>query len=197
MQVIPIVEVGESVVNPEVVYSVLDFVVLYAVTSMALTGATTLAGLDLESAIGAVVATETRADDLLRLPGDDWHLIGTALDWGAWNLMIPVVESAQQAEAIVRELERQAGQSAAAERWSAASELYRQIQRLAPEAATANQGLQRAEARTDLHRRLDAFLDQLLGSLFFFGFEPCTSRDKHKHTQTGKQQPFPIHRHPT
>lgn len=42
------------------------------------------------------------ADHVLRLPGDDWHLIGTALDWGAWNLMIPVVESAAQAEAIVR-----------------------------------------------------------------------------------------------
>jgi hypothetical protein len=66
----------------------------------------------------------------------------------------------KQRQARIRELERQAGQSAAAERWSAASELYRQIQRLAPEAATANQGLQRAEARTDLHRRLDAFLDQ-------------------------------------
>jgi len=39
---------------------------------------------------------------VLRLPGDDWHLIGTALDWGAWNLMIPVVESAEQARAIVR-----------------------------------------------------------------------------------------------
>ena len=32
------------------------------------------------------------ANHVLRLPGDDWHLIGTALDWGAWNLMIPVVE---------------------------------------------------------------------------------------------------------
>lgn len=42
------------------------------------------------------------ADHVLRLPGDDWHLIGTALDWGAWNLMIPVVESAEQARAIVR-----------------------------------------------------------------------------------------------
>jgi 4-hydroxy-2-oxoheptanedioate aldolase len=41
-------------------------------------------------------------DHVLRLPGDDWHLIGTALDWGAWNLMIPVVESAEQARAIVR-----------------------------------------------------------------------------------------------
>ncbi|MFH1569192.1 MAG: aldolase/citrate lyase family protein [Gemmatimonadota bacterium] len=42
------------------------------------------------------------ADAVLRLPGDDWHLIGTALDWGAWNLMIPVVESAEQARAIAR-----------------------------------------------------------------------------------------------
>jgi len=41
------------------------------------------------------------ADTVLRLPGHDTHLIGTALDWGAWNLMIPMVESAEQAQHIV------------------------------------------------------------------------------------------------
>ena len=56
-QAMPVIKVGDSVVNPEVVYSVLGFVVLYAVTSLALTAAMMLAGLDLESAVGAVVAT--------------------------------------------------------------------------------------------------------------------------------------------
>ena len=56
-QAMPVIKVGDSMVNPEVVYSVLGFVVLYAVTSLALTAAMMLAGLDLESAVGAVVAT--------------------------------------------------------------------------------------------------------------------------------------------
>ena len=66
----------------------------------------------------------------------------------------------KQRQARIRELERRAAQSATAERWDAAAKLYRQVQGLAPEAATARQGLQRAEARIDLHRRLDAFLGQ-------------------------------------
>ncbi len=66
----------------------------------------------------------------------------------------------KQRQARIRELERRAGQRAAAERWDAAAGLYRQVQGLAPEAAAARRGLQRAEARIDLHRRLDAFLGQ-------------------------------------
>ena len=81
MQVIPIVEVGESVVNPEVVYSVLDFVVLYAVTSLALTGATTLAGLDLEFAIGAVVATVNRLGPGLGEVKTNFVTVGSAVKW--------------------------------------------------------------------------------------------------------------------
>jgi hypothetical protein len=64
----------------------------------------------------------------------------------------------KQQQASIQELERRADQSAAAERWSDAARLYKQALGLAPEAATARGGLDRAEARIDLHRRLAAFL---------------------------------------
>jgi trk system potassium uptake protein TrkH len=49
--------VGRSTVSREVLYSVLGFYVLYVVTSLALILANMAAGLDLESAVGAVGAT--------------------------------------------------------------------------------------------------------------------------------------------
>ncbi|MDT8320967.1 MAG: TrkH family potassium uptake protein [Xanthomonadales bacterium] len=49
--------IGRSTVSGEVLYSILGFYALYVVTSLALMLAMMAAGLDLESALGAVVAT--------------------------------------------------------------------------------------------------------------------------------------------
>jgi trk system potassium uptake protein TrkH len=54
---VAILKVGRSTVSREVLYSVLGFYVLYVVTSLALILANMAAGLDFESALGAVMAT--------------------------------------------------------------------------------------------------------------------------------------------
>ena len=41
---------------------------------------------------------------VIRIPGHDSHLICDALDMGAQGIMVPMVESAEQAERIVREI---------------------------------------------------------------------------------------------
>jgi trk system potassium uptake protein TrkH len=52
-----VLKVGRSTVSREVLYSVLGFYVLYVVTSLALILANMAAGLDMESALGAVMST--------------------------------------------------------------------------------------------------------------------------------------------
>jgi trk system potassium uptake protein TrkH len=54
---VAVLRVGRATVSQEVLYSVLGFYVLYVVTSLALVLANMAAGLDLESALGAVMAT--------------------------------------------------------------------------------------------------------------------------------------------
>lgn len=54
---VAVLRVGRVTVSPEVLYSVLGFYVLYVVTSLALILANMAAGLDFESALGAVMAT--------------------------------------------------------------------------------------------------------------------------------------------
>jgi trk system potassium uptake protein TrkH len=54
---VAVLKVGRATVSSEVLYSVLGYYVLYVVTSLALILANMMAGLDLQSAIGAVVAT--------------------------------------------------------------------------------------------------------------------------------------------
>jgi len=56
-QSVSLVKVGRGPVSDEVIFSVWGFYVLYIVTSLLLTVAMMAAGLDLESAFGAVVAT--------------------------------------------------------------------------------------------------------------------------------------------
>ncbi|MGK2927432.1 MAG: TrkH family potassium uptake protein [Lysobacterales bacterium] len=54
---VAVLKVGRATVSREVLYSVLGYYVLYIVTSLALIVANMMAGLDLESALGAVMAT--------------------------------------------------------------------------------------------------------------------------------------------
>jgi trk system potassium uptake protein TrkH len=54
---VAVLRVGRATVSQEVLYSVLGFYVLYVVTSLALVLANMAAGLDFESALGAVMAT--------------------------------------------------------------------------------------------------------------------------------------------
>jgi trk system potassium uptake protein TrkH len=56
-QSVSLVKLGRVPVSDEVIFSVWGFYVLYIVTSLLLTVAMMAAGLDLESAFGAVVAT--------------------------------------------------------------------------------------------------------------------------------------------
>jgi trk system potassium uptake protein TrkH len=56
-QSVSMVVVGKKPVPEDVLYSVMGFFVLYMVSTLVLTGAMTAAGLDLETAFGAVLAT--------------------------------------------------------------------------------------------------------------------------------------------
>jgi len=56
-QAVSLVKIGKRSVSEDVIFSVWGFYVLYVVTSLLLTVAMMAAGLDLESAFGAVVAT--------------------------------------------------------------------------------------------------------------------------------------------
>lgn len=56
-QAVTVIKLGTKPVSEDVLFSVWGFYVLYVVTSLLLTGAMMAAGLDLESALGAVVAT--------------------------------------------------------------------------------------------------------------------------------------------
>ena len=80
-QALAVVRVGNSVVSTEVMYSVLGFVALYALTSMVLTGAMMAAGLDLESAIGAVVATVNLLGPGLGEVETNFVTVGPAVKW--------------------------------------------------------------------------------------------------------------------
>jgi len=80
-QALAALKVGNSVVSTEVLFSVLGFVVLYVVTSLTLTAAMMLAGLDLESAVGAVVATINLLGPGLGEVETNFASVGPAVKW--------------------------------------------------------------------------------------------------------------------
>ncbi|MDC0738920.1 HpcH/HpaI aldolase/citrate lyase family protein [Cognatishimia sp. SS12] len=61
------------------------------------------APVDMKSMLGQLKALEgSPSQPLLRLPVDQTHLVKQALDFGAQNLLIPMIESKEQAEAMAK-----------------------------------------------------------------------------------------------
>ncbi len=92
-QSVSLVKLGKWPVTEEVVYSVWGFYVLYIVTSLLLTVAMMAAGLDLESAFGAVVATINLLGPGLGVVADNFVSVSPHIKWlGIFGMLVGRLE---------------------------------------------------------------------------------------------------------
>jgi trk system potassium uptake protein TrkH len=92
-QAVSLVKVGNVPVSDEVFFSVWGFYVLYIVTSLLLTVAMMAAGLDLESAFGAVVATINLLGPGLGEVALNFATVGSAIKWlGIFGMLVGRLE---------------------------------------------------------------------------------------------------------
>jgi trk system potassium uptake protein TrkH len=92
-QSVSLVKVGNVPVSDEVIFSVWGFYVLYIVTSLLLTVAMMAAGLDLESAFGAVVATINLLGPGLGEVALNFATVGPVIKWlGIFGMLVGRLE---------------------------------------------------------------------------------------------------------
>ena len=92
-QSVSLVKVGDVPVSDEVIFSVWGFYVLYIVTSLLLTVAMMAAGLDLESAFGAVVATINLLGPGLGEVALNFATVGPVIKWlGIFGMLVGRLE---------------------------------------------------------------------------------------------------------
>jgi trk system potassium uptake protein TrkH len=92
-QAVSLVKVGNVPVSDEVIFSVWGFYVLYIVTSLLLTVAMMAAGLDLESAFGAVVATINLLGPGLGEVALNFATVGPTIKWlGIFGMLVGRLE---------------------------------------------------------------------------------------------------------
>jgi trk system potassium uptake protein TrkH len=92
-QSVSLVKVGNVPVSDEVIFSVWGFYVLYIVTSLLLTVAMMAAGLDLESAFGAVVATINLLGPGLGDVALNFATVGPVIKWlGIFGMLVGRLE---------------------------------------------------------------------------------------------------------
>jgi len=80
-QAVSVVKLGQQPVPEQVLFSVWGFFVLYLVTSLLLTAAMMAAGLDLESAFGAVLATINLLGPGLGDVANSFATVSPAVKW--------------------------------------------------------------------------------------------------------------------
>jgi trk system potassium uptake protein TrkH len=90
---VSVVKLGERPVSDEVLFSVWGFYVLYVVTALLLTVAMMAAGLDLESAFGAVTATINLLGPGLGEVAGTFATVGPAVKWlGVFAMLVGRLE---------------------------------------------------------------------------------------------------------
>jgi trk system potassium uptake protein TrkH len=90
---VSVVKLGDRPVSEDVLLSVLGFYVLYIVTSLLLTVAMMAAGLDLESAFGAVVATINLLGPGLGEVANNFSTVGPVVKWlGVFGMLVGRLE---------------------------------------------------------------------------------------------------------
>jgi trk system potassium uptake protein TrkH len=88
-----VVKLGRKPVPEDVVYSVWGFYVLYIVTALLLTVAMMAAGLDLESAFGAVVATINLLGPGLGEVASNFATVSPVIKWlGVFGMLVGRLE---------------------------------------------------------------------------------------------------------
>ncbi|TDY03707.1 TrkH family potassium uptake protein [Thiohalophilus thiocyanatoxydans] len=92
-QAISVVKLGGKAISEEVLYSVWGFYVLYIVTALLLTVAMMAAGLDLESAFGAVVATINLLGPGLGDVASNFSGVNAVIKWlGVFGMLVGRLE---------------------------------------------------------------------------------------------------------
>jgi trk system potassium uptake protein TrkH len=92
-QAVTVVKLGRKPVPEDVVYSVWGFYVLYIVTALLLTVAMMAAGLDLESAFGAVVATINLLGPGLGEVASNFATVSPVIKWlGVFGMLVGRLE---------------------------------------------------------------------------------------------------------
>lgn len=92
-QAVTVVKLGRKLVPEDVVYSVWGFYVLYIVTALLLTVAMMAAGLDLESAFGAVVATINLLGPGLGEVASNFATVSPVVKWlGVFGMLVGRLE---------------------------------------------------------------------------------------------------------
>ncbi len=90
---VPVVKLGKRLVTEEVLFSVWGLYVLYIVTTLALTIAMMAAGLDLESAFGAVVATINLLGPGLGEVANNFASVSPVVKWlGIFGMLVGRLE---------------------------------------------------------------------------------------------------------
>ncbi|MDZ4731611.1 MAG: TrkH family potassium uptake protein [Xanthomonadales bacterium] len=88
-----LVKMGEDTLSSDVLFSVLGFCVLYVATATVLSIAMMIAGLDLESAIGAVFATLNLTGPGLGEVAENFASVGPAVKWlGVFGMLVGRLE---------------------------------------------------------------------------------------------------------
>jgi trk system potassium uptake protein TrkH len=88
-----VVKLGKRPVSEDVLFSVWGFYVLYIVTALLLTVAMMAAGLDLESAFGAVVATINLLGPGLGEVAGNFTTVGPVVKWlGIFGMLVGRLE---------------------------------------------------------------------------------------------------------
>jgi trk system potassium uptake protein TrkH len=92
-QSVSMIKLGERPVAEDVLLSVLGFYVLYVVTSLLLTVAMMAAGLDLESAFGAVFSTINLLGPGMGEVANNFSTVGPAVKWlGVFGMLVGRLE---------------------------------------------------------------------------------------------------------
>lgn len=92
-QAVSVIKLGRKPVSERVLFSVWGFYVLYVVTSLFLTAAMMAAGLDLESAFGAVVATINLLGPGLGKVAVNFEAVSPAIKWlGVFGMLVGRLE---------------------------------------------------------------------------------------------------------
>lgn len=92
-QAVTVVKLGKKPVSEDVLFSVWGFYVLYIVTSLLLTVAMMAAGLDLESAFGAVVATINLLGPGLGEVASNFAIVSPVVKWlGVFGMLVGRLE---------------------------------------------------------------------------------------------------------
>lgn len=92
-QAVSVVKLGGKAVSEEVLYSVWGFYVLYVVTALMLTVAMMAAGLDLESAFGAVMATINLLGPGLGEVASNFATVSPVIKWlGVFGMLVGRLE---------------------------------------------------------------------------------------------------------